>query len=222
MRRLWAFLMLVLPPSLRVEVARRVFGWDIHPTAHIGRSLILVDHVAMGPETSIGSLNVIRYLEELRMEKGATIATRNFISAHPMAKLAFDTKNRRSCLIMHEWAKITVGHEIDCSDRVEIGAHAGLVGYHCQILTHSLDLIRDKQVTGPVVIGDHSGVMSASVLLSGTRVPARSIISAGSVVTTRLTKEQTFYRGNPAEPVRELPDLPAFHRGDEEERRYAM
>jgi acetyltransferase-like isoleucine patch superfamily enzyme len=77
-------------------------------------------------------------------------------------------------------------------------------------------------VTGPVVIGDYSGVMSASVLLSGTRVPARSIISAGSVVTTRLTKEQTFYRGNPAEPVRDLPDLPAFHRGDEEERRYAM
>jgi acetyltransferase-like isoleucine patch superfamily enzyme len=158
----------------------------------------------------------------LRLAKGASIATRNFISAHPMAALAFKTKNRRACLIMGEWSKITVGHEIDCSDTVEIGDHAGLIGYRCQILTHSLDLIRDEQVTGPVKIGPNSGVMSGCILLSGTRVPARCIISAGSVVATKLTKEQTFYRGNPAQPVRELPDLPAFHRGDAEARRYTM
>jgi acetyltransferase-like isoleucine patch superfamily enzyme len=97
-----------------------------------------------------------------------------------------------------------------------------VVGYRCQILTHSLDLIRDEQVTGPVTIGPNSGVMSGCILLSGTRVPARSIVSAGSVVATKLTKEQTFYRGNPAQPVRELPDLPAFHRGDAEARRYTM
>ncbi len=66
---------------------------------------------------------------------------------------------------MEEWAKITVGHEIDCSDRVEFGAHAGFVGYRSQILTHSLDLVRDKQMTSPVVIGDYTGVMSACILL---------------------------------------------------------
>ena len=121
--------MLFLPAPLRAELARRVFGWDIDPTAHIGRSLILVQHVSMGPETSIGSLNVIRNLEELRLAKGATIATRNFISAHPMAELAFKTKGRRACLIMGEWSKITVGHEIDCSDRVEIGDHADGSGH---------------------------------------------------------------------------------------------
>jgi hypothetical protein len=52
-------------------------------------------------------------------------------------------------------------------------------------------------------------------LLSGTRVPARSIVSAGSVVNTPLTEELTFYSGNPAEAVRSLPDtLGFFHRGD--------
>jgi predicted Zn-dependent protease len=129
--------MLVLPAPLRAEVGRRVFGWDLDPTAYIGRSLILVQHVSMGPETNIGSLNVIRNLEELRLAKGASIATRNFISAHPMAAQAFRTKNRRARLVMGEWSKITVGHEIDCSDSVEIGDHAGLVGYRCQILTRS-------------------------------------------------------------------------------------
>ena len=222
MRRLWAYFMVILPASLRPHVARRLFGWDIDPTAHIGRSLILVQHVSMGPETSIGSLNVIRNLEELRLEQGASIATRNFISAHPMSAQAFKSPDRRACLIMGKWSKITVGHEIDCSDRVEIGDHAGLVGYRCQILTHSLDLVRDEQVTSPVEIGEYSGVMSGCLLLCGTRVPARCIVSAGSVVATKLTKEQTFYRGNPAEAVRALPDLRVFHRGDDEARRYTM
>ena len=48
--------------------------------------------------------------------------------------------------------------------------------------------------------------MSGSTLLSGTKVPARSIVSAGSVVNTPLTEELTFYSGNPAEAVRTLPE----------------
>jgi hypothetical protein len=36
------------------------------------------------------------------------------------------------------------------------------------------------------------------------------------VINTKLTSELTFYRGNPAEPVRELPDtLKFFRRGSE-------
>jgi hypothetical protein len=52
--------------------------------------------------------------------------------------------------------------------------------------------------------------------MSATRVPPRCIVSAGSVVATKLAKELTFYRGNPAEPVRLLPEtLGFFHRGEE-------
>jgi acetyltransferase-like isoleucine patch superfamily enzyme len=87
-------------------------------------------------------------------------------------------------------------------------------------LTHNLDLVRDRLVAGPVELGDHCAVMSGSTLLSGTRVPPRSIVSAGSVVTTKLTQELTLYRGNPAEAVRELPEtLRFFDRGQTPERR---
>jgi acetyltransferase-like isoleucine patch superfamily enzyme len=55
--------------------------------------------------------------------------------------------------------------------------------------------------------------MSGCMILSGTQVPARSIVSAGSVITTKLSKEQTFYRGNPAQAIRRLPDnLGYYHR----------
>jgi len=116
---------------------------------------------------------------------------------------------------MGKHAMVTVAHEIDCSDRVEIGDFSGLVGFRCTILTHSLNLVRDRFATGAVVIGHHTAVMSGSTLLSGMRVPSRCVVSANSVVNTPLTEELTFYSGNPAEAVRTLPEtLAYFHRGE--------
>ena len=73
----------------------------------------------------------------------------------------------------------------------------GAVDDGCILLTHSIDLMRDKYVTGPVVLGAYAGVMSGCMLLSGTRVPARSIVSAGSVVTAKLTQELHPLPGQP-------------------------
>jgi acetyltransferase-like isoleucine patch superfamily enzyme len=213
-----ALVMAVLPASLRRHMGRLVFGWDIHPSAHIGRSIIVVDHVVMGPKAVIGSWNVIRHLDELRLGEGASIATRNTIEAPAQSAQVFQhSPRRRAALIMGKSAMITMNHEIDCSDRVEFGDYAALAGFRSQILTHSLNLVQDRFETGPVELGERCAVMSGCMLLSGTRVPARSIISAGSVITTKLTKELTFYRGNPAEAVRTLPgNLRYFHRGEAE------
>jgi acetyltransferase-like isoleucine patch superfamily enzyme len=211
----------LLPLALRMFVGRRILKWDLAPDARIGRSIILVGHVSMGPESNIGSFNMIRGLRELRLGQGAYIATRNWISSHPHSAFVFGEKCDPS-LIMHDWSRITVGHQIDCSDRVELHEHAAVAGYRSQILTHSLDLVRERQMTAPVVLGHHSALLSGCIILNGMNVPARSIISAGSVVTTKLTKEYTLYRGNPAQAVRELPqNMRFFNRGPEEARKQA-
>ena len=215
-----AVLMPLLPRGLRMFVARKILKWDLAPDAHIGRSIILVSKVTMGPESNIGSFNMIRGLRELRLGQGAMIATRNWIAAHPHSDFVFDGPKRDPSLIMHDWSRITVGHQIDCSDRVELHEHSAIAGYRTQILTHSLDLVREKQMTSPVVLGHHSAILSGCVILNGMQVPPRSIISAGSVVVTKLTKEYTLYRGNPALAVRELPHtLKFFNRGPEEARK---
>lgn len=211
--------MVVLPSKLKVHLGRWLLGWDVHPTAHIGHSVVLVQQLSMGPGASIGSLNVIKDLEELRMAEGASIASRNWIAgfpraADPAAEPFPHSPNRRPSLVMGTHAMITMAHEIDCADRVEIGDYSSLAGFRCTVLTHSLNLVRDRFVTGPVVIGAHAAVMSGSTLLSGTRVPARSVVSADSVVNTPLAEELTFYSGNPATAVRGLPEtLGFFHRG---------
>jgi acetyltransferase-like isoleucine patch superfamily enzyme len=208
--------MIVLPQPLKRWIARAVFGWDIHPTARIGPSLLLVAKLTMGPGASIGRLNVIRGLEELRLEEGAKIGERNAISGFPLAFEQFEhAPNRHPALILGRHARVTVGHKIDCSDRVELGDHAAVAGFQTTILTHSLDLVRDRQVTRSVEIGEHSAVMTDCILSSGARVPPYCIVAAGSVINTTLKDEYTFYSGNPARAERKLPESLAFFRRED-------
>jgi acetyltransferase-like isoleucine patch superfamily enzyme len=207
MRTVWALLLAVMPTRVKRHLGRWLLGWDIHPTAHVGRSLILANKVTIGPHCNIGSFNVIRGLEELRLDEGASIATRNWISCPPLASQLFThSPNRYPALLMGRHAMITVNHQIDCSDRVTLADQARIAGFGTQILTHSLDLVRDRWSVAPVELGEQAAVMSGCILQNGTSVPRRGIVSAGSVVNTRLTAEQTFYRGNPAKAVRPLPD----------------
>lgn len=217
MRIAWAVFSF-LPSSLKRRLGTWLLGWDIHPTAYLGRSIIQVRKLTMGPGASIGPRNVIRHLQELHLGEGASIATRNWIIGYPVGGDAYQhSPNRDPSLVLGDFSQITVGHEIDCADRVEIGRHASIAGFDCVILTHNLDLVRDRFITSPVLIGEHSAVMSGCTLLSGTKVPNRAIVSAGSVVTTPLTEELTLYRGNPAEAIRTLPDTLGFFRRGEQE-----
>jgi acetyltransferase-like isoleucine patch superfamily enzyme len=214
MRRLLAVLLVVLPKPLKRSFARFALGWDIHPTAKLGLSLIFADQVTMGAGAGIGRFNVITQLEELRLGDHASIGSRNRIKGWAKSTGAFPHSPKRRCaLIMGKYALITVGHEIDCCDRVELGDFAAIAGFNCTVLTHGLDMVRNRFVTAPVEIGEYAGILTNCLMLSGTRVPDRSVVSAGSVVATKLTKELTFYRGNPAEAVRDLPaNLAIFHR----------
>ncbi|WP_205474154.1 hypothetical protein [Nocardioides sp. SYSU D00038] len=217
MRYVFATFLVLLPSGLKRRMAKLLLGWDIHPTAHIGRSIVLARHVSMGPGALIGSRNVIRGLDELRMAEGASIASRNFINGLPPGHWAFPkSPDRTSTLVMGKESLITVGHEIDCSDKVVLEDYARVAGFRSQILTHSLNLVTNEQTTGPVTIGELSALMSGVIVMSGCDVPPRCIVSAGSVITTRLKAELTLYRGNPATAARPLPaTLGYFTRVDE-------
>jgi acetyltransferase-like isoleucine patch superfamily enzyme len=214
MRLALAYVFKFLPMPLKRIVAKWIYRWDIHPTAYIGPSVLTIREVSMGPDTRIGSRNVITNLNELRMAKGSAIGSGNLIKGwwdHPTDAL----NTRNPAIFLGEYSQIASYHYIDCVDTLEIGSHAALAGFRSTVLTHSIDLMRDRYVTGSVVIGEYSGVMSGCMLLAGTRIPPRCIISAGSVVTTRLTQEQALYRGNPAELVRPISDRMAWlRRGD--------
>lgn len=214
MRLAFAYVFALAPMSLKRIIAKHIYKWDIHPTAYIGPSVLTVRYVSMGPGASIGGRNVITNLDELRLGEGANIGSGNMIKGwwdHPTQKLP--ERNPSVCMADH--ALIASYHYIDCVDSLELGRHAAIAGFRSTVLTHTIDLMRDKYVAGSVVLGDYAVAMSGCLLLAGTRIPARSVVAAGSVVSTKLSKELTFYQGNPAEPVRPLPErLGFFHRGE--------
>ena len=214
MRLAFAYVFAVVPMGLKRIIARHLYKWDIDPTAYIGPSVLTVRHVSMGPGATIGGRNVITNLDQLRLGEGATIGSGNMIKGswdHPTQKLP----GRNPSVTLAEYAQIASYHYIDCVDSLELGRHAAIAGFRSTVLTHTIDLMRDQYTAGPVVLGDYAVAMSGCMLLA-ERAPARSVVAAGSVVTTKLTEELTFYRGNPAEAVRPLPErLRFFHRGEE-------
>ena len=213
MRLAFAYVFAFLPMPLKRLVARWVYRWDIHPTAYIGPSVLTVRHLSMGAGASIGGRNTITNVNEVRLGEGATIGSGNMVKGwwdHPTQPLA----DRNPSLLLGDHAQIASYHYIDCVDTLELGRYAVIAGFRSTVLTHSIDLVRDKYVVGPIVLGEYAVVMSGCMLLAGTRVPPRSIVSAGSVVDTKLSGELTLYRGNPAVAVRELSErLGYFQRG---------
>jgi acetyltransferase-like isoleucine patch superfamily enzyme len=208
-----AYAFAFLPMPLKRVIARRVYGWDIHPTAYIGPSVLTIRHLSMGPGASIGGRNTITNVNRLHMGEGAVIGSGNMIKGwwnHPTETLA----DRDPSLLLGDHTQIASYHYIDLVDTLQLGAHAAIAGFRTTVLTHSIDIVRDKYVAGPVVLGEYAAVMSGCMLLAGTRVPPRCVVAAGSVVDTKLSGELTLFRGNPAVAVRDLPDrLKYFQRG---------
>jgi acetyltransferase-like isoleucine patch superfamily enzyme len=61
-----------------------------------------------------------------------------------------------------------------------------------------------RQTSRPVVIGSYCFVGTGSILLKGSRLPDRSVLSAGSVLLTQESEECALYAGVPARKVRDL------------------
>ena len=83
MRLLLAICMVVLPSRLKLHLGRWLLGWDVDPTAFIGRSVVLVGHLSMGPGASIGPSTSSKDLEELHLGEGASIGSRTWIVGAP-------------------------------------------------------------------------------------------------------------------------------------------
>jgi acetyltransferase-like isoleucine patch superfamily enzyme len=213
-RTLLAALAVILPGAARRFVHCRLLGYEIARTARVGHSLIDVDRLRMDEGAQIGSLTIIRGCEDVELGPEAAIGPLNFINAVRRDSHYFAGRKRHPAVIMGRAALISSMHFIDACDAVTLADYAAIAGFGTQVLTHSVDVVRLRQMTKPVTVGHHALIATASVLLPGSDVPACSIVSAGSVVSSLSTPEgHRLYSGVPAELRRELdPGMKLFHR----------
>jgi acetyltransferase-like isoleucine patch superfamily enzyme len=203
----------ILPWPLRRLLLRGLLGWRLHPTSHIGLSVILADHVVLEEGARIGRFNLIMPVGLVHLHAYATLGHSNRLGAAQRTEMYLSEPDRRSALIIEEHAAVTRGHLIDCSNTITIGRFTTFAGYNSQILTHSPDLASSTQHTRPVRIGAYCFVGTGCIVLYGAELPDYSVLSAGSVLTRKCEETHRIYSGNPAVAVKELPaDLHYFHR----------
>lgn len=100
------------------------------------------------------------------------------------------------------WAKvgITIG------DRVTVGANTVILDSDCHSLNH-LDRWTENDMKNckckPIVIEDDVLIGTGSYILKGVHIGARSIIGAGSVVTSNIPAD-SIAAGNPARVIRKI------------------
>jgi hypothetical protein len=214
-RTLVAFLAVLAPGRLRVGLLRRLLGYEIDPTAVIGRSMIDVDAFTAGPGASVAGLNLIRGCERVEIGAGAMLGPLNWVNGIRRSKGTVDVTDREPAFVMRPDSAVTSLHFIDCCDRVDVGSFALVAGLQSQLLTHSFDHRTGKQAVGPIVVGEYSLVGTRVLVMPGVELGSRSIVAGGAVMTAGKYDDLSLFAGVPAKPKRTLDaDSKMFTRTD--------
>jgi hypothetical protein len=215
MRTLLMLLSILLPAAWRRSFLEVQFGYKIHPTSRLGVSWILPTRLIMEEGSSIGHFTVCKGLDLLHLKTHASIGRGNWITAYPLGNSPHfaEEKDRQPQLILEEHAAVTHRHLIDCTNSVVIGRFTTMAGWQSQILTHSIDLARNRQASSPVRVGEYCFVGTNSVLLPGSVLPDFCVLGAKSLLNQAFTDRYWLYGGVPARSIKELsPDYEYFRR----------
>jgi serine acetyltransferase len=208
-------LSLLLPWSARRNFLEKQFGFSIHPSCYIGLSWINPSRLIMEEGSRIEHLTICKNIDLLHLKAHATIGRANWITGFPLgpSRHFAHEQDRQPQLIVGEHAAITHRHLIDCTNSVVIGKFTTMAGFQSQILTHSIDLEKNRQASAPVRVGDYCFVGTNCVLLGGSALPDFCVLGAKSLLNKAFTESYQLYGGVPARPIEKLsPDYEYFHR----------
>lgn len=203
-----------LPWGLRRALLQLLTGAEIHPTASIGCSVILADSILMKEGSSILHFTIVGGLRRLELHEHAAIGSFNRIYATPLdSKFFQDAGDRDPSMVMEAHSHMVSQHIIDCSGGVRIGTYALIAGHRSQIITHGIDLVKNRQDADPVTIGAYSMIGTGCIVLPGSRLAPHSVLAAGSTLLGAADKEHTIYAGEVASEIGTISeDAAFFHR----------
>lgn len=167
----------------------------------------------MGANAHIDHFTVAINLDRLELGSRATIGRSNWITGFPLGNNSLHFRhqpNRRPCLLIGESAAITKNHHLDCTHTITIGPFATIAGYQTQFLTHSIDVLENRQDSAPISIGAYTFVGTNSVVLGGAVLPNYSVLGAKSLLNKVFLDEWMLYGGVPAKAIQPLPQTAKY------------
>lgn len=205
-----------LPWPLKRFILTRFFNFAIHPTARIGLSWIFPAHLSMEEHSRIEHFTVAIHLDKVQLKANASIGRGNWITGFSTRKPSLHFAHqfdRKAELQLGESAAVTKFHHLDCTNLIQIGSFATLAGYRSQLLTHSINVLENRQDSAPISIGAFTFVGTNVVILGGSSLPDYSVLGAKSLLNKPFSEPFTLYGGVPAKPLQVLPqEAKYFHR----------
>ena len=198
----------LLPWRLKRFLLIRFFKYEIHPSAQIGYSWIYPKKLIMHSNSKIGNLNVAIHLDLISIGKYSSISRGNWITGFPSktnSKHFSHQNERESKLLIGEHSAITKNHHIDCTSTITIGNFVTIAGYNSQLLTHSINILENRQDSSPIIIGDYCFVSTNVVVLGGAHLPSYSVLGAKAMLNKKMNQEYCLYGGIPAKFINEIP-----------------
>ncbi len=199
----------LLPPNLRFK------NWLLRKLGnHIGENVIIGPTLVLncGPfwiddNAYLGLGNTFKHLRHARLGKKAHIANFNFITAQAEYQRFSDYVG---FLILEEMAGMTNRHYLDCAGQVVLRRNSGIGGLRSIFQSHEIDVARNETFCGQIILEPNAMTGTGVLLLMGARVPEKSVLAAGSVLTRQrddAMKPYGLYAGAPAKYIRELKDF---------------
>jgi len=205
----------LLPGFVKRPLYRGLFRYRIGRGVRIGLVILDAGTVELGDETEIGhlnlitrvgsfitgrsvrigSLNIIRGGERVRLGDYAEVMRLNVLNAIPDHDC---TTSPASRLEIGRGAVVVSGHRIDFTDEVTIGQNVIIGGRNSSLWTHN------RQSTAPIAIGDFCYLGSEVRLAPGARLAERSILGLGSVLAGAIDTPGSLVGGVPARIIRPL------------------
>ena len=204
-----------LPWEIRRSLLEKQLSYQIHPSCRIGFSWILPTRLIMEEGSRIGNLTVCKNIDLLHLKTHASIGNGNWITGFPLgpSRHFAHQQDRHPQLIVSEHSAITHRHLIDCTDSVVIGKFTTVAGFQSQVITHTIDIEKNRQTSSPIRVGDYCFVGTNCVLLGGSALPAFCVLGAKSLLNKSFTESYQLYGGVPARAIQKLsPDLEYFRR----------
>jgi serine acetyltransferase len=205
----------LLPNLIKRAFYRAFFGFEIGPGARVGIALLDARHVVLGADSRIGhfnvitrvarfetgvrvhigTLNIIRGGERVRLGDYSSVMRLNVLNAIPDHDC---TTNPVSTLDVGAGCVITSGHRIDFTDRVILGRNVIVAGRNSSLWTHN------RQETAPIRVGDFSYLGSEVRLAPGATLADECILGMGAVLTGPIGSPRSLVAGVPAKVIRPL------------------
>jgi acetyltransferase-like isoleucine patch superfamily enzyme len=199
---------LFLPWNLKRHFLKIFFSYELHPQAHIGLAWIFPRELSMAAGARIDHFTVAIHLDRIEMKENSSIGRSNWITGFSSNNNSLHFKHqvdRCSELLMGISSAITKNHHLDCTSLIEVGQYSTIAGYNSQLLTHSINVIDNRQDSKPIQIGEYTFVGTNVVILGGSTLPPYSVLGAKSLLNKTYTEEWKLYAGVPAKEISDIP-----------------